>query len=104
MEIQKIIHLKNISVGFQISKEFTTAGSANTCNFFCIFEKNTTTGSSHFLSPNGQGSYVMDLSLKKKNAILVQQHWELELATESQLGEACTDETLLCICRITMID
>ena len=38
-----------------ISKKITTTGSANTCNFFCIFEKMTTTGSSHFLSPNGQG-------------------------------------------------
>ena len=38
-----------------ISKKFTTTGSANTCIFFVFLKKNPTTGSSHFLSPNGQG-------------------------------------------------
>ena len=30
-------------------------GQDQTITFFCNFEKVTTTGSSHFLSPNGQG-------------------------------------------------
>ena len=45
---------KKLQVLDQVHVKKTT-GSANTCNFFAFLKKSTTTGSSHFLSPNGQG-------------------------------------------------
>ena len=50
------------------SSAFQKNGSTNTCIFFAFLKKIATTGSSHFLSPNGQGSCVWHLSILSKNA------------------------------------